>query len=419
MGVKDLKWYSPFVFLVGAILSFADPITDILTLVEFYRADHMTWFGVGLTFVLLPCLAFPLVFYKLRIHESSPSLSNWALVEFYRANHKIWFGVGLTFVLLPCLAYPPMFYLLRTSETSPSDWARTALCALHPFSAAFARLEALLLTLKKWRYEDEIDLYFKDKAEDLFSYIDLVVLFEAVLECAPQFIIQLYAISVQEEPAAIIQIISLPISFLTLVWAFTATDKISLIENKIIPSSSDLNVKHQLALYVTNLLLLSSRLFAICYFTVSYKWWVIGVLMVHCCVMVIATVIQHRDKVCCNASKVFVTLLFMGIHSLRDDFTHITIRVDVNGVNRNVYFSHILFVLENFFMILMFYFTYHPNAWYSLTVTVCVCVFSVLGSTMRICLFRWLSSRPAGRLSSRDDNSNVNTCAVKYYVSSV
>ena len=353
MEEKDLKWYSPFVFFAGVILSFADRITDILTLVEFYRADHKAWFGVGLTFVLLPCLAFPLVFYQLRTSEPSPS---------------------------------------------PSHWARTALCALHPFSAAFARLEALLLSLKKWRYEDEIDLYFKDKAEDLFSYIDLVVLFEAVLECAPQFIIQLYAISVQEEPAAIIQIISLPISFLTLAWAFTATDKMSLVANHIMPSSSYLNVKHQLALYATHLLLLSSRLFAICYFTVSYKWWVIGVLMVHCCVMVIATVIQNRDKVYYDASTVFHTLFFMGIHSLRDDFTHIPTRHrDVNGVIRNVYFSHLLFVLENYSMIQMSYFIYHYNAWYSLPVTVFVCVFSVLGSTMRICLLRWLSKIPAGR----------------------
>ena len=38
-------------FFVEAILSFSDPITDILTLVEFYRADHKTWFDVGLTFV--------------------------------------------------------------------------------------------------------------------------------------------------------------------------------------------------------------------------------------------------------------------------------------------------------------------------------------------------------------------------------
>ena len=56
--IDNLKWYSPFLFLLGAILSFADPITDILTLVEFYRTDHRTWFGVGLTFVILPCVPF-------------------------------------------------------------------------------------------------------------------------------------------------------------------------------------------------------------------------------------------------------------------------------------------------------------------------------------------------------------------------
>ena len=346
MELEDLKWYNPFVFFVGAILSFADPITDILTLVEFYRADHKVWFGVGLIFVLLPCLAYSIVFCQLRI--SAPSLS-------------------------------------------PSSWARTALCALHPFSAAFARLEALLLTLKKWRYEDEIDLYFKDKAEDLFSYIDLVVLFEAVLECAPQFIIQLYAISVQEEPAAIIQIISLPISFLTLAWAFTATDKMSLVANHIMPSSSYLNVKHKLVLYATHLLLLSSRLFAICYFTVSYKWWVIGIVMFHSCAVLIATVIHTRDEDDRDALNVFSILLFMGIHSLRDDFVELSIASKKTGLTMSLYLSHILFVLENFFMILMFYFTYHSNAWYSLPVTVCVCVFSVLGSTMRICLLCWLS----------------------------
>ena len=42
MEVNDLKWYSPFLFLLGAILSFADQITDILTLVEFYHTDHKT-----------------------------------------------------------------------------------------------------------------------------------------------------------------------------------------------------------------------------------------------------------------------------------------------------------------------------------------------------------------------------------------
>ena len=191
----------------------------------------------------------------------------------------------------------------------------------------------------------------------------------------------------------------------------------SLAKCEIIPSSGALKVKHQLALYVSYLLLLSSRLFAICYFTVSYKWWVIGVLMVHCCVMVIATVIQNRNEGFCNTNVLFI-LLFMGIHSLRDDFVELSMGVLVDGLTMSVYFSHILFVLENFFMILMFYFT-HPNAWYSLPVTVCVCVFSVLGSTIRICLLRWLSRRPAEQPSSCDDSSNMNTCVEKCYVSSV
>ena len=341
MEEEDLKWYSPFVLLVGAILSFADPITDILTLVEFYRADHMTWFGVGLTFVLLPCLAFPVL------------------------------------------------YQMRSNEPSPSCCARTALCAFHPFSAAFARLEALFHCLKNWWYKDEID----PEAEDVLHHIYFVVLFEAVLESAPQFIIQLYAIIVQEEPAAIIQIISLPISFLTLAWAFTATDKMVLADFEIMPSSGAIKVKHQLALFATHLLLLSSRLFAICYFIVSYKWWVIGVVMFHSCVVLIATVIQNRDEVDCDASNVLLILLFMGIHSLRDDFVEISLNLEITGVTMSIYLSHILFVLENFFMILTFYFTYNPNAWYVLPVTVSVCVFSVLGSTTRICLFRWLSHR--------------------------
>ena len=53
MAQKELKWYILKVFF-GTILSIADPVTDVLTLVEFYRTDHKTWFGVGLTFIILP-----------------------------------------------------------------------------------------------------------------------------------------------------------------------------------------------------------------------------------------------------------------------------------------------------------------------------------------------------------------------------
>ena len=235
MEVKDLKWYSPFMYFVRAILSFSDPITDILTLLEFCCVGHKTWFGVG---------------------------------------------------------------------------------------------------LKKWQSGDKIDPDRSDEAEDVLSHI------EAVLESAPQFIVQLYAISVQEEPSAIIQIISLPISFLTLAEAFTATDKRSLAECKKIPSSGDLNVTLQLALYVTHLIFLSSRLFAICYFTVSYKWWVIGVLIFHSCVVVIATVIRNEEEVHCGVYYVFLSILFLDIHCLRDDYVELSMGVDVTGLTLSVFFSY-------------------------------------------------------------------------------
>ena len=51
-----VKWYDTILLLIGTILAAADPVTDILTLREFYLNDHKTWFGVGLVFLILPSL---------------------------------------------------------------------------------------------------------------------------------------------------------------------------------------------------------------------------------------------------------------------------------------------------------------------------------------------------------------------------
>ena len=103
--------------------------------------------------------------------------------------------------------------------------------------------------------------------------------------------------------------------------------------------------RHQVALYVTHLLVLNIRLFAICYFTVTDKWWVIAVLMFHSCVVVITTVIQNRDKVDCDASNVSLAIFFMGIHCLREyDLVELSISVEEIGhheTTMRVFSSHI------------------------------------------------------------------------------
>ena len=59
--------------------------------------------------------------------------------------------------------------------------------------------------------------------------------------------------------------------------------------------------------------------------------------------------------------------------------------------------SNVLFVIENFIMILLFYFNHFPHTWYSLPVTICVCLFAILGAFMRLTHFYFLKKESAGR----------------------
>ena len=52
--------------------------------------------------------------------------------------------------------------------------------------------------------------------------------------------------------------------------------------------------------------------------------------------------------------------------------------------------SNVLFVIENIIMILLFYFSHFPHTWYSLPVTICVCLFAVLGAVIRLTHFYFL-----------------------------
>ena len=363
MKVKGLKWYSPFLFLAGAILSVADPITDILTLVEFYCNDHKTLFGVGLLFVILPSLAFLILVTVKEIDGDSPEEDK--------------------------------------GDINTRCCVRTIACGLHPFTAAFARIQGFVFSLKKsWRGDDETD----EKGDSLLRHIDLIVLFESVLESAPQFIIQLYAINTQQELVQIIQMISLPVSFLSLNWAFVMIDEILWFEER---ECGDLTLRRKIVIFLTHFFLLSSRLFAVCYFTVAFKWWVIGVLLLHTFMMMIPTTILYFSTGGCEHNDVVFIISFLGLHWLRDDLSLMS-----NSWKNNlltVLFSNVLFVMENFVMTLMFYFSQHSNSWFSLPVTVCVCSFSVIGSIMRIAgLYIFNFVRPRTRETGCESKSNSN-----------
>ena len=194
---------------------------------------------------------------------------------------------------------------------------------------------------------------------------------------------------VQQESVTIVQMVSLPVSFLSLASASTVADTIKLLHRD--RRDLNLSVKDKVLLFVTHLFILSSRLFAVALFTVSYKWWVTSVLILHC------TVIMISDNIwSCWTSEIgycdvygLLPLCFTScFHWLRDDWSPSMLgRSSRKGQLGGLTLSNVLFVIENITMILLFYFGHFPHTWYSLPVTICVCLFSVLGAVMRVTHF--------------------------------
>ena len=353
--MAELKWYGILKVFFGTILSIADPITDILTLVEFYRTDHKTWFGVGLTFIILPIVLFLYINYQ----DTSSRDDGMCQSKAWKFTHVL---------VLGCNPLLPAWLKLRT-----------LICYLKK-----------LLKLRQGNNTDQTD----EGLDQVLWWSKFGVLAEATLEAAPQFVIQLYATAVQQQSVSIIQMVSLPVSFLSLAWASTVGDEF-------IHDYEDFSVKQRVLHFVTHLFILSSRLFAVALFTVSYKWWVTSVLILHCTVITICDrVLFHTAQSVDDNITRFLSVMYFCLHWLRDDSVQLIGDYAYAG---SPLISNVLFVIENITMILLFYFSHFPHTWYSLPVTICVCLFAVLGAVMRLTHFYYLQR--TNQTESRSSNS--------------
>ena len=286
-----IKWYETFFHLLVACLSLADPITDIFTLVGFYRADHVTWFSVGLVFVIFSCLSH---------YFSSESAAQRNM------------NAALS---------------LNTLKSVKTKYL-CALFRLHPFTPFLAKLQTFWMCLQ--HYDDiwkRSSQYHKtelptrpewatEKTDALLLQNKIDTLFEALLESAPQILIQLFAIGVQEEPVQNIQMISLPLSFLSLSLSFSTLDKM-LHDDEI----GVLDLKHDVLLFVTELLILIGRLFAIAFFIVSYKWWVCIVIFLHAIILMVIDILYCYQTGNLKREAALVAPCFSLLNWIRDDMS--------------------------------------------------------------------------------------------------
>ena len=301
--------HSPFELLIGTILSFADSISDIVTLVEFYREDHKTWFYLGLAFVILPCLVFPILY-----------LVVW--------NER----------------------LSRYSGTRKCE--QTLLWGFHPFSAAFVRLRGFVYCLRIWWRGVEIDLDSEAEYAIAHKHIDLVVLLESALESAPQFLLQLYAMMFQDGEVGVIVIFSVTVSYLSLVWTFAMADE--MLYEKVL-GIGELTLARRACFVGSHLFQMGCRLTVILFFTMKYKWWILVVLLFHTFVIMTAEIILFCPKNNCklNASMVFISFLYCCLHWLRDYLPlQYIVKDDPSQIQDTILaqmqaLSNVLFIVEN------------------------------------------------------------------------
>ena len=194
-----VKWYSTIFLLVGTILAVADPVTDILTLGEFYLNDHKTWFGVGLVFVILPSLVISCLYY--RWHCLEVLFLSWCR-GILKTDHEVEDAIKEVF------STPDLLF----------GWNLLAL--------PYKRLQAFILCSRNFKklWHEKLEEDCDKKIKNLIYDETWLGMFQAILESAPQFIIQLQATIFQQEQVSTIQIVSLSVSSLSVAWTVANAD---------------------------------------------------------------------------------------------------------------------------------------------------------------------------------------------------
>lgn len=364
----EVKWYDTIVLLVGSVLAVVDPVTDILTLREFYLKDHKIWFGMGLAFVVLP-----------------------------------------SFILLVTTCYWEM--ISQGESKRLMGLIPGVLFGWNPLSLAYMRFKAFILCSsnfkKLWRNETlEDDCRKKIQLVIITAYRSGMV--EAFSESIPQFIIQLHATIVLQEQVSTIQMISLCASFLSIAWTYAdnSVRQLMSLEGVRKIDSGISKIITTVAFYVSWLFQLSSRLLAITFFTVGFKWWAIAVFVFQFIVLVAFYIVWGADIMIIlsglkkERDNKYQDINFLLGASIRNTLIGYCPGPQIFAKNNNDSFLLIralplsfLNVIENVIMICVFYSKEEPHAWYSLPVTVSVCVFSLVGGLMKFALYYYFILR--------------------------
>ena len=336
MAEVYLKWHHTFLFLFHAILTIADTTTDILTSLKYRELGHQNWFRVSLSITLITLTV--LCVWSIIATTSRAWAQDTDDVERLEptANPDVIFRSTAINVTLSCLCMGPPLHSLQL------------------FFFCACRFKEL------WKSKNGL-LVEKDRLYYLYVHTLNMKTVEGLLECAPQLIIQVYVMLhniTERRDIAVIQWISAPISFISLVWMFTSMEFLREFANY------RMKFAHGVLIFLSNAGTIAARTLAIIFFTIKFPWWVLLVFFVHWVTINLIGFWLWRSK---RKQDIFTFifayspfyLFFYNSYYLKKLRGSAPFTVAVQNISAISW--HILFTVENIAMIIAYYVASHES----------------------------------------------------------
>lgn len=354
MAEVHLKWHHTFLFLFQAILTIADTTTDILTSLEYKERGHQKWFAVSLSITLITLTV--LCVWSIIATTSRAWAQDTDDVERLEptANPDVIFRSTGINVTLSCLCMGPPLHSLQL------------------FFFCVCRFKEL------WKSKNGL-LVEKDRLYYLYVHTLNLKMMEGLLESAPQLIIQVYVMLHGVESGdkiALIQWISAPISFLSLVWMFTSMEFLREFANY------SMKFAHGVLIFLSNAGTIAARTLAIIFFTRLFPWWVLLVFFVHWLIINLIGFWLWRSKrkqdmfIFIFAYSPFYLFVYNSYYlkKLRGSAPFTVAVQNISAIS-----WHILFTVENIAMIAAYYLASHEDDRFGVPALVIVLIGNVGG----------------------------------------
>ena len=333
---------------------------------------------------------------------------------YFQHHQYIWFSFCLGFAVLPSFLLTLAYLLQRSRQETATALIKQFLYFANPCGSGILKIKLLLVCLRHydevWSYQgwlvDDEKLRQDYRAEKVYHYV------EGLLENMPQMILQIYVTIVQEEKISDLQIFSISVTFVNLVWVLTLFEYSSFVK--------EAKLSHFAAITFYNACLIAARGLSIVTFLVAFKWVTSAVLAFHEFVCISIYLYRNHEYftekevwwIACLLMPCYV-FVYLGFKVKELNSKFFDIKLGRSVVSSFLFYF--CFIAENILMVSLFFSwsmasgsTWNP--WISKVITVSVIVLSLLGTIIQLVFTSVFFRKPPRVRPYEPENPGTEAC---------